>query len=175
MSRNNTICGVGVAYNAKLVGIRLLSEYFQYDSTEARALGHRNQLIDIYSNSWGPRDDGMTIEGPGPLTSAVLQHGITHVRHCSEHCTCPDHLVCDHTYREGVARDQYMCGHLVMVVSIKTRAVQMAMPLAGILLQWAVWTRLDNNRTMKKTVLQRWSSPFTIITWRKKRKEDCKL
>jgi len=74
MTRNNSACGVGVAYNAKLAGIRLLGGSVIYDSTEARA------LVDVYSNSWGPSDEGMVVEGPGPLTAYVLRHGVTHVR-----------------------------------------------------------------------------------------------
>ena len=49
------------------------------DRLEADALGFNNQLIDIYSCSWGPNDDGMTVEGPGKLASAVLLQGITEV------------------------------------------------------------------------------------------------
>lgn len=79
MSKSNGMCGVGVAYGAKLAGIRLLSSSGQYDSTEASALGLHSQHIHVYSNSWGPADDGMTVEGPGPLTLAVIKQGVTHV------------------------------------------------------------------------------------------------
>ena len=83
MTRNNSVCGVGVAYNAKLAGIRLLSGASLFDSTEARALGHATDKVDIYSNSWGPSDEGMVVEGPGPLAASILQHGVTHVRRLS--------------------------------------------------------------------------------------------
>ena len=33
-------------------------------------------MIDIYSQSWGPSDDGVTLEGPGVLASAALQAGV---------------------------------------------------------------------------------------------------
>ena len=44
------------------------------------ALGHLLQEIDIYSNSWGPTDNGVLIDGPGPLTRAVLETGVREVR-----------------------------------------------------------------------------------------------
>ena len=32
-----------------------------------RALSHGNDIIDIYSNSWGPLDEGFIVQGPGTL------------------------------------------------------------------------------------------------------------
>jgi proprotein convertase subtilisin/kexin type 5 len=34
------------------------------DAVEARALGLNPEHIDIYSASWGPEDDGKTVDGP---------------------------------------------------------------------------------------------------------------
>ena len=34
------------------------------DRLEAEALGFNRDYIDIYSCSWGPSDDGKTVEGP---------------------------------------------------------------------------------------------------------------
>ena len=34
----------------------------------------------IFSNSWGPTDDGQTLEGPGPLTLAALADGVQNGR-----------------------------------------------------------------------------------------------
>lgn len=42
---------------------------------EAMALGHLPQEIDIYSNSWGPSDNGILVDGPGTLTRATLEAG----------------------------------------------------------------------------------------------------
>lgn len=42
---------------------------------EAMALGHLPQEIDIYSNSWGPTDNGILVDGPGPLTHAAMEAG----------------------------------------------------------------------------------------------------
>ncbi|CAF5081042.1 unnamed protein product, partial [Rotaria socialis] len=48
---NNNICSVGVAYNARIGGIRLLDGEVT-DLVESRALSFRPDLIDIYSASW---------------------------------------------------------------------------------------------------------------------------
>lgn len=48
---NNSICGVGVAHNAKLGGIRLIDGPLT-DVKEAKALKHQFNYIDIYSASW---------------------------------------------------------------------------------------------------------------------------
>ena len=49
------------------------------DRTEAEALVHALDDVDIYSNSWGPYDDG-TIDPIGPLLSQSLENGITNGR-----------------------------------------------------------------------------------------------
>lgn len=48
---NNNICGVGIAYHAKVGGIRMLDGDVT-DSVEARSLSHRPDHIEIYSASW---------------------------------------------------------------------------------------------------------------------------
>lgn len=73
---NNTICGVGVAYNAKIGGVRMLDGRVT-DKVEAASLSLNPQFIDIYSASWGPSDDGATVEGPGTLAAAAFENGIT--------------------------------------------------------------------------------------------------
>lgn len=71
----NNRCGVGVAYGAKVSGIRLLDGPMT-DSLEATAFNKHMQINDIYSCSWGPDDDGKTVDGPHPLALAALQHGV---------------------------------------------------------------------------------------------------
>lgn len=50
------------------------------DMVEAHALSFRPHYVDIYLASWGPEDDGATLEGPGPLTRLALQNGAKTVR-----------------------------------------------------------------------------------------------
>jgi subtilisin-like proprotein convertase family protein len=85
-ARGNNALGVsGAAPHAWLVGVRLISA-MATDAQEAQALNHQltsataSDRISIYSNSWGPNDDGATLEGPGPLAAAALQNGVTNGR-----------------------------------------------------------------------------------------------
>ncbi|XP_013769722.1 proprotein convertase subtilisin/kexin type 7 [Pundamilia nyererei] len=72
---NNSFCAVGVAYGSKVAGIRVLDGPLT-DSLEAIAFNKHYQVNDIYSCSWGPDDDGHTVDGPHPLGKAALQHGV---------------------------------------------------------------------------------------------------
>nr|XP_039265974.1 uncharacterized protein LOC120341514 [Styela clava] len=76
----NDHCGVGVAYGAKFSGIRILDGPLT-DSMEAAAFNKHLDINDIYSCSWGPEDDGKTIDGPHPLAQAALKHGVVAGRH----------------------------------------------------------------------------------------------
>ncbi|KAL4639911.1 neuroendocrine convertase 2-like isoform X1 [Arapaima gigas] len=72
----NNICGVGVAYNSKVAGIRMLDQPFMTDIIEASSISHMPQVIDIYSASWGPTDDGKTVDGPRELTLQAMADGV---------------------------------------------------------------------------------------------------
>ncbi|XP_047425540.1 proprotein convertase subtilisin/kexin type 5 isoform X2 [Mugil cephalus] len=72
---NNSLCTVGVSFHARIGGIRMLDGDVT-DIVEAQSLSFRPQYIDIYLASWGPEDDGSTLEGPGPLTRLVLKNSI---------------------------------------------------------------------------------------------------
>ena len=67
----NGIGGSGVAPEATLVGIRLIGDYIT-DLQEADAIHHRNDVIAIKNNSWGPSDNGAALSGPRALTQAAL-------------------------------------------------------------------------------------------------------
>ncbi|SVB01112.1 uncharacterized protein METZ01_LOCUS153966, partial [marine metagenome] len=69
---DNTLDVTGVAFNATIAGSTLIA-CSTGDSMEAEALSHMNEDIDIYTNSWGPADDGQTLEAPGPLTLAAFE------------------------------------------------------------------------------------------------------
>ncbi|XP_037346004.2 proprotein convertase subtilisin/kexin type 6 isoform X2 [Pungitius pungitius] len=72
---NNSHCTVGIAYNAHIGGIRMLDGDVT-DLVEAKSLSIRPDYIDIYSASWGPKDDGKTVDGPGLLTKQAFEQGI---------------------------------------------------------------------------------------------------
>ncbi|XP_011147537.1 furin-like protease 1 isoform X3 [Harpegnathos saltator] len=73
---NNSICAVGVAFGAGVGGVRMLDGDVT-DAVEARSLSLNPQHIDIYSASWGPDDDGKTVDGPGELATRAFIEGIT--------------------------------------------------------------------------------------------------
>ncbi|KAJ7709530.1 peptidase S8/S53 domain-containing protein [Mycena rosella] len=71
----NNICGMGIAYNSKVAGVRILSGEIS-DVDEAAALNYGFQNVSIYSCSWGPPDNGMVMEGPDYLINKAVLHGI---------------------------------------------------------------------------------------------------
>lgn len=73
-ARGNNGAGVsGSAPEATLVGMRLISAAVG-DTEEGEAFDWRNDIIQVKSNSWGPNDDGTTLEGPGTLGAAALRN-----------------------------------------------------------------------------------------------------
>uniref|UniRef100_A0A8C5I6J5 Furin-1-like n=1 Tax=Gouania willdenowi TaxID=441366 RepID=A0A8C5I6J5_GOUWI len=72
---NNQYCGVGVAYNAKIGGVRMLDGEVT-DMVEAQSLSLNPQHIDVYSASWGPEDDGKTVDGPAKLAKEAFLRGV---------------------------------------------------------------------------------------------------
>ena len=110
MVANNRKCGVGIAFNSRIgggfyfflfvvvlfgwdwfgffyyliwhplvSGIRLLDGSV-VDAKEAEALAFGRDHIHIYSSSWGPNDDGETVDGPKSLAKEALERGINHGR-----------------------------------------------------------------------------------------------
>ncbi|XP_032035053.1 proprotein convertase subtilisin/kexin type 4 [Hylobates moloch] len=73
---NNGFCGVGVAFNARIGGVRMLDGTIT-DVIEAQSLSLQPQHIHIYSASWGPEDDGRSVDGPGILTREAFRRGVT--------------------------------------------------------------------------------------------------
>ena len=69
---NNGVGVSGGALDANLVGLTLIA-CGTSDSTEASALGHDKQDIDIYSNSWGPSDSITSPDDAGPLMHAEFE------------------------------------------------------------------------------------------------------
>lgn len=69
----NELGVIGAAPLAGLAGMRVLGA--ETDVNEAEALSLHHDVVSIYSNSWGPIDDGQRLEGPGPLTREALRNG----------------------------------------------------------------------------------------------------
>jgi kexin len=70
----NHVCGRGVAPGAGIVGLRLIGGLV-YDYEEGMAFSHHSDRIRIYSNSWGPEDNGISMDAPGPVALEALKRG----------------------------------------------------------------------------------------------------
>ena len=62
-------------------GVRMLDGEVT-DMVEAQSLSLNPQHIDIYSASWGPEDDGKTVDGPAKLAKEAFLRGVTEVCAC---------------------------------------------------------------------------------------------
>ncbi|KAI1378684.1 peptidase S8/S53 domain-containing protein [Hypoxylon crocopeplum] len=75
----NDVCGVGVAYDSNIAGIRILSKMIS-DADEALAMNYDFEHNDIYSCSWGPPDDGKSMDAPGLLIRKAMLNGVQNGR-----------------------------------------------------------------------------------------------
>ncbi len=76
----NNVCGVGVAYDSKIAGLRILSKAIS-DADEAVAMNYDYQHNLIYSCSWGPPDDGKSMDKPGILIQRAMLNAVQNGRH----------------------------------------------------------------------------------------------
>lgn len=75
----NDVCGVGIAHESKIAGIRILSAPIS-DVDEAVALNHGYQNVSVYSCSWGPPDNGEAMGAPSYLIKKSVVNGINNGR-----------------------------------------------------------------------------------------------
>lgn len=66
------------ALSARFAGVRMLDGEVT-DVVEAHSLSLNPQHIHIYSASWGPEDDGKSLDGPAKLAKEAFLQGITKV------------------------------------------------------------------------------------------------
>ncbi|KAF7998889.1 hypothetical protein HF325_006421 [Metschnikowia pulcherrima] len=71
----NDVCGIGVAYEGKVSGIRILSGAITSEE-EAAAMIYGLEHNDIYSCSWGPTDNGRTVAAPDSLVKKAMIKGV---------------------------------------------------------------------------------------------------
>ena len=117
------------------------------DVIEAQSLSLQPQHIHIYSASWGPEDDGRTVDGPGILTREAFRRGVTkvsgykswrvwglHVRltpHPNSHvCAGP-------SCRAEAGWAPFSSGHQAMAACTMTTVTATATPTASTRSQWA--------------------------------------
>ncbi|KAL1490904.1 hypothetical protein ABEB36_011579 [Hypothenemus hampei] len=120
MVANNKKCGVGIAFNAKVGAVRMLDGLVT-DRIEGTALGYAQDMVDIYSASWGPNDDGKTVDGPGRLAMEAMERGIKKGRNGKgsiyvwasgnggnkgDNCNCDGYLSTPYTISIGSASEK---------------------------------------------------------------------
>lgn len=57
----------------------MLDQPYMTDLIEANSMGHEPHKIHIYSASWGPTDDGRTVDGPRNATMRAIVRGVNEV------------------------------------------------------------------------------------------------
>lgn len=57
----------------------MLDQPYMTDLIEANSMGHKPDMIHIYSASWGPTDDGKTVDGPRNATMRAIVKGVNEV------------------------------------------------------------------------------------------------
>ena len=78
-ARKNNVCGVGIAYDSKAAGIRILGGRIT-TTDEAAALNYGYDKVGIYSCSWGPKDNGQTMKAPNYIVRKAFSEGINNGR-----------------------------------------------------------------------------------------------
>jgi kexin len=78
-ARRNNACGVGIAYDSKAAGVRILGGRIT-TTDEASALNYGYNKVGIYSCSWGPKDNGQTMSAPNYLIRKAFSEGINNGR-----------------------------------------------------------------------------------------------
>jgi hypothetical protein len=58
----------------------MLDQPYMTDLIEANSMAYKPELIDIYSASWGPTDDGKTVDGPRNATMRAIVKGVNEVK-----------------------------------------------------------------------------------------------
>ena len=86
--RRRVLCGQWLQLTAERInvfylysfcsGIRILDKELT-DALKAKGLGYRQDYVDIYSNSWGPKDNGFEVAEVGVMTEEVIRRGALEV------------------------------------------------------------------------------------------------
>ncbi|KAJ3194119.1 pheromone processing endoprotease, partial [Irineochytrium annulatum] len=75
----NDVCGVGIAFKSRISAVRILSGPLT-ESDEAAAIFYKMQENHIYSCSWGPQDDGRSMDAPPKIVKDAVMLGINEGR-----------------------------------------------------------------------------------------------
>lgn len=76
---STSCCAWGVAFEAKVAAIRVISQSFTDRKAAEALVYHANEGVSIYSASWGPPDDGVTLERYS-LSAKAIEYGTEYGR-----------------------------------------------------------------------------------------------
>ena len=74
-AKSKSNCKLSISHTS---GVRLFDDDIgvrSTDATESAALLDEIEMVDIYSNSWGPGDRDWQVAGPGVLANQALKNG----------------------------------------------------------------------------------------------------
>ena len=129
------------------LGVALLGA--NSDMNEASSLTFENDIVDIYSNSWGSSDSGAIVQGPGELTRLALQSGADNVKISLEMVI----IIC--LFRDVMGKDPYMYG---LMVTVEKAMILWLMAILKVytpsLLELLVWMVIPVG--LMRNALQRW-------------------
>ena len=141
-----------------LIGIALLGR--GTDINEARSLTYANSIVDIYSNSWGPRDDGVTIDGPGYFTRSALQSGANEV--CVQIFIEQNYVYRCTTFRVVMERVLFLYGLMAMEEMMMTALLMDIHKISTqsllVLLEW-----MEHPAHLMNSARQKWLSHMLLI------------
>lgn len=116
------------------------------------ALSYAQDIVDIYSASWGPTDDGLTVDGPGRLAQEALRRGILKVRLWQAILA----EILSILFRGVMEKVLYLYGHREMVVATVIIVIAMGTLLVLIRYLSEVHPRAVVFLGMEKDVRQLW-------------------
>ncbi|KAJ3245093.1 pheromone processing endoprotease [Chytriomyces hyalinus] len=79
VAAKNKVCGIGIAHQAKVSAVRILGGSLT-EADEAASINYKFHENHIYSCSWGPTDDGRTMQGPSTIVADAFLNGVTNGR-----------------------------------------------------------------------------------------------
>lgn len=156
---NNSVCALGVAHGAQVGGVRMLDGDVT-DAVEARSLSLNPHHIDIYSASWGPDDDGKTVDGPGELATRAFIEGVTKVRLNRVVCLfLVDVFIC---FRVVVEKVRYLFGRPEMEEEITIIVTVMVTQIQYIVCPYQVPLNMAMFHGIVKHVVLHWPQPIVV-------------
>ena len=123
------------------------------DMAEAKALSHRRDIVDIYSNSWGVPNLGFIARKLRPMARRVFQKGTSEVSDGSVKGFCTKF---HNLYRDGMEKGQFSYFQMVMEVQMMTVLLVAIHPVYTPSLL-GLWDLIAILVLMMKSALQKWS------------------